>query len=366
MGQMLAERPQQTEFVVFVCRSHGGKMSLIRVLSIVATLISSLTSYAGDMVRNGGDLIICDAAEFGEHKSALLDYAVALISNTNAEIELPFETISDLSLAIRQKDKNLADDLSFFIDEAMGQIYGNAMPNARNVWKPSKLRLLNIGDEELAEREQLVSALPDSCLHDVGGKKSVQLRQLVAREKETGRNRTTFYFDSEAMELIKDRPDQLSFLIIHEWLWSHAGHANTVRELNWYFHAYEWKTMDTVDFLNALASMGFNFSSEKTEVSPTIRIAPAGGVEPNGHERFTIPGHFVVSKMTTKVTFKNSLRTKVAIGAYIGSESRELCSFQIECTVDVSQIGEFPAALWVQREPMLDPIWDIKFISLFK
>lgn|GEM_PF-2877828 len=339
---------------------------MIRLFAALAFLIISQPSFAGDMVRNGGDLIVCDSAEFAGHTSAVLDFAAALTTTSNPNLVLPFETVSDLSMAIREKNQALADDLSHFLNDAVAQLGGYAKPHAFHQWKPSKLKLLNISDEELAERERLIASLPDSCIREAEGKKVIQLRQLVAREKETGRNRTTFYFDAEAMKLIEKRPDQLSFLLIHEWLWSHAKHANTVRELNWYLHSHEWKDMEGVEFLHALASMGFNFATDKTDVSPIIRIVPAGGLEPNGHERFKLPDHAIISEQTTKITFSNLLHAKVTVGAYLGGQSRELCTFQDTCVIEVSKIGEFPAALWVQQEPMRDPVWDIKFISLFK
>lgn len=200
-----------------------------RSVAILLTVLLWSTAAAAQVeVGNGGDVVLCNGqdgtAQFDGHYS--LDYVATFdFGNGNRDIvTLPFEEQLD-RIEAQLYTKATTYWLSF--REFRQFLFNNNIANPY-VWRGHPYGLIKITDENLAH------LLPPYC-YSRNARDELDVIQAVVRETRPGK--VVFNYDPNVTALLRQVPNQLSFLVVHEWLWNFAPNAGVVREINRLLHS---------------------------------------------------------------------------------------------------------------------------------
>jgi hypothetical protein len=339
----------------------------MRILRLVPALVLAVTAsaaHAADVVRNGGDVVTCDpvpGAAFVGH--FVLDYLVAASSDPAAVGELSGENVYELATRLDQQLFDYADKFGDFLAQARGQIGEAPQFSQAYVWKKATLGLRDVTDEQL----NLAGPLPDNCYVGTGDARKVRLRQTVARESLPGNRGVLLNYDPAAFAQIENDEPQWSFMMVHEWLWSHADDAFAVRNLNWLVHTEHFRELSNIDAAYQLALHGFRAAVNGTSSEhPAITLRSFGGFEPNGRPKFTAPELLVVSSRAKELKIVNGVADEKFLLRAGDDRLDDLCSLGngATCTISVADLPPLPTTLYIERDPLADPIWDVKMVLL--
>jgi hypothetical protein len=220
--------------------------SLVRILSFLVLISSSqVVTAQGGIVDSGGDLVECQPSPRNNLDGHyVLDYLTGL--HTQARHypgEGPSERIIRL---LKEKAAPLGDSLELFLVTANRQIPGEPDFDQKHIWIPGDLS--EIRDEELVE------SVPENCL--IPGDRAVNLKQLVAR-RDRG-DHILHRFDFVLMDKIKNNPLQMSFILVHEWLWEYAADAQAIRDVNNLLHSTDLDALTAGELQSRLRAYGLN------------------------------------------------------------------------------------------------------------
>ncbi|MCX6116607.1 MAG: hypothetical protein NT027_03635 [Proteobacteria bacterium] len=208
----------------------------------------------------------------------------------------------------------------------------------------SKWGLIDLKDEVL------VSPLPKECYEVNAGGRILRLHQVVVREEMSTTRSIVFNYSATEISQISSDPMQLSFLMIHEWLWSHADNADVVRNINWFLRTKEMQSLSATDLVYALSNMGFKFKTKpEKEPSAMIVIGSSGVSEPNGRPGFSLPETVFIGSNTDTLNFFNSGSEKYFRIRLEDDSLTELCVVQAFCELKVSELPILPLTIWVER-----------------
>jgi hypothetical protein len=200
---------------------------------LMAILLSASLAHAGGVVGNGGDAAICSPSVANDLAGA---YALDFLLEDRKEPALPAPETSMDSLvdALRDPYPGISDGLSRFRDGLF-----STDPGGNFVWKAAPDGLVQLDDQKLVE------LLPPNCRKVV---------QAVIREERPAQ--TVFHYDPAIVEQLRARPAQLSYLLIHEWLWGYTSDVSVIRDANGIIHGSSF-TGPTLDRdVAALKKMG--------------------------------------------------------------------------------------------------------------
>ncbi len=206
----------------------------------------------GGFVGTGGDVIECiPSTDNFLNGLYSLDYVATL-----EDIQKDPKVIADPSLQkslerieqlLSQKVPSLAASFRTFREDFL-----NTRPQRNHVWEPAPFGLINIQDEKLT------SQVPPNCQKQGGP----AISQAVIKESQgfSGTLGTTviYKYDSSIFNrLMQESPVQLSFLLVHEWLWEMSSNVDRNRRLNRFFHSPEFAAMSAEDVAKYLNALGF-------------------------------------------------------------------------------------------------------------
>ena len=123
----------------------------------------------------------------------------------------------------------------------------NQDQSRRHVWEPTDYQLTEINDEDLP----LAIEIPVNCREN--GK--LQLVQAVIRQNPTftGSKLIVYKYMPKIFEKLEnEKPLQLSFLLIHEFLWSISDNVDRNRRINWFFHSADFQKLSRLDVIDRL------------------------------------------------------------------------------------------------------------------
>lgn len=328
----------------------------------LAILIATISHHgiAGDTRHNGGDLVTCRAIEGAKiHGEFVLDYLVGVTAAPKGAEELA-NLEEDVGSFLLEKIPAIGREFDEFKAEALQQI--DATPNwsNRHVWRQRAAGLNTLKDEELT------SPLPDNCYRGSGANRVVDLLQVVVREEMPTTRSIVFNYDARVYARISEDAAQFSFLMTHEWLWSHADNADVVRNINWYLHSKEARKASPSDLVYKLSNMGFRFSGKNPRGSTVeARVTYTGRAEPNRMPQFLVPELVVVGSDTKELVFVNTGAQRLVV-RLIGADIKDICLLQRECRLPLDQVATFPAMFIIERNILRDPIWDSKIITVVR
>ena len=174
----------------------------------------------GVAVGNGGDVVMCQ----GETSYVSLDYLLAreefgydvkLVKTKGLEASL-----NRIYSMLVQKLPSLAPSFKEYRTQIL-----NTDPSKRYLWKARNW--IDDVDDEDAKR------LPWHC-HNWNG--SMHGRQIIVR-KALPSGQVVFEYDRSLYNEMKNSSRQLSFILVHEWLWNHTSRASHNRRVNYFLHA---------------------------------------------------------------------------------------------------------------------------------
>ena len=193
-------------------------------------LALSLFTYAPIKVGNGGDAVVCQFNETPEFYA--LDFLLLDASEKSklAPVVSIYESLFRILSLLEEKQPELAPSFKEFIDFYLNE--DNLL--APRLWVAKPFGLIDLKDENIKKK------LPDQCFSG----NQVQLTQAVIRQEKE--NQILYHFVPEVVSLLEEtNPLQLSFLIVHEWLWDITQDVNTLRELNRRLHSQTMLLMDS-------------------------------------------------------------------------------------------------------------------------
>ncbi len=188
-----------------------------------------------DRVRNGGEVVICS----GDISYQSLDFVMIHRPQRHPARLNYFRVLKQSLEHILVLLQEKIPQLSPSFEEFMNQI-GNQDLKKHYQWKPY-FSPLRVYDEQIK--------LPISCNNGKGG---IEILQAIVRlsnaESKTTEDKIIFEFDLEIFEsLLHHDQFQLSFLIIHEWLWNFAPSIENNRKMNMFLHSEAFDKMTALE-----------------------------------------------------------------------------------------------------------------------
>ncbi len=224
---------------------------LLLLFAVVLTLSISQFSHASGTVLNGGDAVQCGYAEFPPKPGYYsLDYLLTLDPEAPPlyEVKSIEESLQRLNALMKMKLPELHRSFEIFMRNFL-----NRDMKRTHLWQPAPHGLINIEDENM------IAQLPPACrvTHD-----KVSLIQAVVRQTPAFTRmpaHTVFAFDTEVLKHMKERlPLQLSFLLVHEWLWEFSNHVVTNRMVNRLLHSQDFERMSRDQLVNFFKQISFS------------------------------------------------------------------------------------------------------------
>jgi hypothetical protein len=246
---------------------HAKSTAVTLLLCLNLALIAS-PALAGFRVGNGGDLIECSdnpASEFRGRYS--LDWlATYRKSNANADLipERDWQTIlSDIGRRLAE----VAPEAGARFENYRQLIY-NQDPSKKRIWEEASFGLVDVKDEQLSH------LLPRNCLRPDG---KLAIIQAVIRTTSTQINENTpvFYrYSPDAIQSVHDRPLQISFLMVHEFLWDLSNDVQRNRSAVRYLHSKSFFEDSIGDVRMALQNLGVRIFQKPRDEK--LKIVDAG------------------------------------------------------------------------------------------
>lgn len=217
----------------------------------------------GGYVGNGGDVVICTPYFENSFNGAYaLDFIAtyqpstdaALIKATSAPPNyLQFDPIkmSDPGLAgnawwvsIYRKLFRVSRDMAEQYRDFVSMIYVGSK-NRTVFWNDATFGLVDIKDEALAVR------IPPNC--STPSPSGPKLYQAIIRQKLN--SLLQFSYDKKLVQSLTSDL-QFSYLMLHEFLWSHTADVETIRFINRFVHSGQIDSITAEDFGTLMANAG--------------------------------------------------------------------------------------------------------------
>ena len=202
-------------------------MHTVTGLSII--LLSSIAWGIGGIVGNGGDAIFCQAST----ENALSGYYSLdfVINGSWNSMDESYESKhADLIRLLNKTYPVLGKSLDDFFAHLLKQDLDQP-----RTWKPFQTGLIQLNDQNL------ISLVPENCRSKDN---ATNIYQAIVREQRP--NQTVYNYDVELLNELKKQPLQLSYLLLHEWLWDFTDNVSIIRDANEILHTRLWNA-DTVD-----------------------------------------------------------------------------------------------------------------------
>jgi len=208
-------------------------------LLVLVVLLMPVMGWCSE-VGNGGDVVYCEKSEvnpFFGHMS--LDYLATFQRGNNNEdvIDVDSWEISRHRIlsVLDKKHPGLAKSFRLFLS-----FRGNSNDYSLiRVWEESGFGLTDLKDESLVNR------LPENCLNVENGEPKVI--QAVIRQAAKYDEFIVYKFDPRILDHLSS-PLQLSFLLVHEWLWDTTKDVESIRRFNRILHSEAAETMSKEKF----------------------------------------------------------------------------------------------------------------------
>ncbi len=227
-------------------------------LFLFVFLYSFLAYAEGGHVGNGGNALQCHPSP-ANHLDGIysLDYVLTLDSATGDDGLSPVADWSSsavrLQRLLEEKVPGLAPSFADFVRQLYNRDYGqNSVwsPQTR-VWEPAPFGLVKLDDQEL------VSLLPENCSENG----TFKIIQAVVRQRpgSSGAPDSTVvyrYFPQVLDQLNRQSPLQLSFVLVHEWLWDVSRNVDRNRRVNRFLHSRDFEQMSASQANAVLRGMG--------------------------------------------------------------------------------------------------------------
>ena len=208
----------------------------------------------GNDMGNGGDFVLCEPSP--ENKLSgyyALDYVLTkdIALFTIAEVN----DLEASMLRIHQGLKKIPHLARSF--RRFWESYRDKAISRRGIWEGAELELVDIKDEAIVSPV----IIPDNCRGPRATADTLKLKQAVIRmfRRISGSPASVYVYDKELVESVEtSKPLQMSFLLVHEWLWSHSQNVNRNRRVNHFFHSVQFPLLSEAELIETLTAMGLD------------------------------------------------------------------------------------------------------------
>ena len=223
-------------------------MKLTFYTLIVFFVVNALEALAGGVVDSGGDTVLCSSSNHSGEVHRSLDFLLTdrpdgYDLQPVASVE---ESLARISAIIHEK----LPELKSSWDDFSSQIFNTE--GITRVWTASSYGLREIGDEDLNSTE----TVPENCKSN----DRIRIVQTVARTDSDRIPRQKIYYSyvpTVIDELKSTNPMDLSFLLVHEWLWDHSKNVRENRQITRFFHTKQFKSMSRQAIIAKLEALYF-------------------------------------------------------------------------------------------------------------
>lgn len=236
-----------------------------KVLCFICLLLPNLASAAflggGSDMGNGGDFIQCRHSESNELNGLYsLDYILTYRSDKPLRSPKSYENSLDkVEELLLDNVPTMAKQFSEFKNTVFSED-----ESGMRVWRPVEFGLIDLTDEDIPS----VNAIPENCKQ--GNKVSlIQAAIRLNPRKSTVVGKIFYHYMPEAIEMAKQRPLQLSMLLVHEWLWDVSGNVEVNRRVNRFLHSEEILSMSVDEVRKRLMDLGLTIPPRDAELFST-------------------------------------------------------------------------------------------------
>jgi hypothetical protein len=196
------------------------------VLSLALLCLAAAPARADWFVGNGGDAVYCEGGAFDGYFA--YDFLVTFDGRWDAFLEEPSVEayLAAIQLKLAAASPALGTSFADFVD----QMYNTSFARQR-IWQAAPFGLINIAGDDA------VSLVPSECR--VGHE--IRVVQAVIRQPPQSSglpaDKILYRYVPDVTEgLATESPMQLSFLMVHEWLWDHTTDLKVIQRVTSYLH----------------------------------------------------------------------------------------------------------------------------------
>lgn len=214
---------------------------LLLFLSLFAP--ASIVWGGGVRVGNGGNIVRC----VGETSFKSVEYVLTKDLYGKNIFPTPIKSLNDsfnrIAGLMAKKAPQFANSFRTFVNE-----YRNTDESKTYIWKPGYIDTL---------KEETIY-LPFWCQNSQGATEIVQA--IIRTRHKDSRGKTVVYFDYDPRDLDSLEGTsalQLSFLIVHEWIWNLTNDPQKNRRLDYFLHSSYFDSMAPGQVSAELRRLGF-------------------------------------------------------------------------------------------------------------
>jgi hypothetical protein len=212
-------------------------------------LFAASAAYAGQDVGNGGDLIMCTRSTNNPFEGTLaLDYVLTYQRTPLAQVRSLQESLNRIEKRLEEKVPGLLESFRKF----KTSLWNETDPTREFMWTPVVSGLVNVRDEDIPSAERV----PENCRRGL----EIPLMQAVIRQDPVVSGSHTLvnhkYMKDKVLEVAATNPIQISFLLVHEWLWNLSDNVNRNRMVDRFLHSTEIDRMSQAEAEQYLTSLG--------------------------------------------------------------------------------------------------------------
>lgn len=205
------------------------KNKILIMLLAVNIFGINVNGFAANEKGNGGDAVICNGKTYTLDSAMMLEEKYFdIVKEADYESSL-LKITEHLGETLPSLKNRLERFVKLFDDK--GDVHSGIF------WTTGRLR--NVEDENL------YVDIPSSC--------EGEIEQAVVLIKEPFRR---YYYSAEILERLKDNQDELSWLLIHEWLRDFLDDSESIRFVNAYLHSKQFFESGEEEVMNSLRKLG--------------------------------------------------------------------------------------------------------------
>lgn len=210
-------------------------------------------------VGNGGDAIFCekDLSLNSLEGFYSLDYIATFDASLPENEPLQFSSWQKSLKNIQMILQPISQDMSNQLDEFITFAFNKTDLAASYLWQSQSFGMIDIKDENIE-----LFQLPFNCLIEGEPKKVQAIIRQSPHLSGLPVWKTLYNFVPEVTsELGQKNPVQLSYLLLHEFLWSYTDNVSLIRRINRLLHSKKAQLLSADDLTIAMSELGFHFSN---------------------------------------------------------------------------------------------------------
>ncbi len=214
-----------------------------------------LAGFGGVITGSGGDALICRAGPESPFEGTYsLDYVLTYDKDTTlVEVDSLKDSLKRISRLLEKKIPSLLPSFQRF----QTYLFNNQDRTKVHFWESAEYGLVDLKDEKIT------NLLPENC-RDGNDVKIVQavIRLPPASTKAPEDHVIFKYVPKVVRDLSGKSPLQLSFLVVHEWLWEVTTDVEMIRRLNHFIHSQQFDDMSKSEVTDMLEGLGIQFNKD--------------------------------------------------------------------------------------------------------